>query len=69
MVSLKYASELSSGKVAWALLPIQGGGWEGDGLHEKATLSAFQPHPHPNPPLEGEGILQQLEIIQKHNSE
>ena len=66
MVSLKYASELFSGKVACALLPIQGGGWEGDGLQ---TLPAFQPHPHPNPPLEGEGILQQLEIIQRHNSE
>jgi hypothetical protein len=53
--------------VEWALLPLQGGGWEGDGVRKKATLSAFRPHPHPNPPLEGEGILQQLKIVHRHH--
>ncbi len=33
------------------LLPLQGGGREGDGVE----VSANETHPHPNPPLEGEG--------------
>ena len=46
-------------------LPLQGGGWEGDGLLGGSfyLLNPFPPsgcgckhHPHPNPPLEGEGI-------------
>ncbi len=33
------------------LLPLQGGGWEGDGV----AIPSKEPHPHPRPPLEGEG--------------
>ena len=32
-------------------LPLQGGGQEGDGCFRLKT------HPHPNPPLEGEGVI------------
>ena len=33
-----------------SFLPLQGGGEEGDGGNRD-----YQPHPHPSPPLEGEG--------------
>lgn len=42
-----------------------GGGW-GVNLHTALILPT---HPHPNPPLEREGILQQLRIVQRHISE
>ncbi|MFT3962159.1 hypothetical protein [Propionivibrio sp.] len=35
------------------LLPLQGGGREGDGAD--AIADGLVPHPHPSPPLEGEG--------------
>ncbi len=37
------------------LLPLQGGGREGDGGGEVASKFNSLPHPHPSPPLEGEG--------------
>ena len=37
------------------LIPLQGGGWEGDGFGAAPTPSN-ETHPHPSPPLEGEGV-------------
>jgi hypothetical protein len=37
----------------FTFLPLQGGGQEGDGL----ALAPDLTHPHPNPPLEGEGVF------------
>ena len=37
----------------------QGGGREGDGEESSVSCAMFRPdlpHPHPNPPLEGEGV-------------
>ena len=38
------------------LLPLQGGGREGDGSEDEGFLLPVLPHPHPSPPLEGEGV-------------
>jgi selenophosphate synthetase-related protein len=35
------------------VLSLQGGGQEGD----RVVLAQDSPHPHPNPPLEGEGVF------------
>jgi len=53
IATLNPSYRLFSNKVAWTLLPLQGGGWEGDGEYEET--SAFRPHPHPSLPLEREG--------------
>ena len=44
---------LVSGEASPILLPLQGGGREGDGVDSVGGGSV--PHPHPSPPLEGEG--------------
>ncbi len=36
------------------LLPLQGEGWDGGGVNHLKTT-----HPHPSPPLEGEGVVKQ----------
>ncbi|MDP2882382.1 MAG: hypothetical protein Q8N89_12455 [Azonexus sp.] len=36
-----------------SLLPLQGGGWVGDGF---GAAPSNETHPHPSPPLEGEGV-------------
>ena len=40
------------------LLPLQGGGRVGDGLKLRYSchLPTTSTHPHPSPPLEGEGV-------------
>jgi thiol:disulfide interchange protein len=43
---------LSFAQHAHSHLPLQGGGREGDGVRR----SARETHPHPSPPLEGEGV-------------
>ena len=57
---------LVSGEASPILLPLQRGGREGDGVDSVggglARLSS-SPHPHPNPPLEGEGVFSGLTIV------
>ena len=36
------------------LSPLQGGSWRGEGGTEAKNTPTI-PHPHPDPPLEGEG--------------
>jgi hypothetical protein len=43
---------LQGGVRMFKFLPLQGGGQEGDGVIGSPNL----PHPHPYPPLEGEGV-------------
>ncbi|MGE5386139.1 MAG: class I SAM-dependent DNA methyltransferase [Betaproteobacteria bacterium] len=47
-----------------APLPLQGGGWEGDGASDTTTT-----HPHPNPPLEGEGVKAAIAAAARHLNE
>jgi 2,3-bisphosphoglycerate-independent phosphoglycerate mutase len=53
------ACEVETVEGSWSdwersVLPLQGRGWEGDGVQR----SPKETHPHPSPPLEGEGITQ-----------
>ena len=45
------------------LLPLQGEGRDGDGFgfHDLTWHRGIETHPHPNPPLEGEGIYRYSE--------
>jgi len=45
-----FISQISTELLLLTFLPLQGGGQEGDGA------MVFS-HPHPNPPLEGEGVF------------
>src|SRR5438105_5877118 len=47
------------------LLPLQGGGWEGDGVGVERFNAANKPHPHPNPRLEGEGVFFVFSMVKK----
>jgi hypothetical protein len=44
-------------------LPLQGGGQEGDGVDLAPDLT----HPHPNPPLEGEGDFSSGRLVLLRN--
>jgi hypothetical protein len=46
-------------------LPLQGGGWEGDGV-VSSVLPTTSPHPHPGPPLEGMGIYTACFLLPRH---